>query len=115
MKNFVFILLIMSNIAVNAQKIDKNLLFDNWKIVSTNGKNVSKNMKFVFQINDSTLVFADNEHKYSLEEDNIFYEDRGTHEVWHIVKLNKDKLIIKDFVNKIRFKCIRTEEDVIDQ
>jgi hypothetical protein len=68
----IIILLLLSTLKIYAQKIEKNLLYDNWKIVNVKGRDVSKNIIFVFQINDSSLVFAAGELKYSLEVDNIF-------------------------------------------
>lgn len=114
MKKFLLLFFLMAALSICAQKNDKILSANNWKVVKLAGKNVPEGLTMIFKFTGAKMMIGSEYDKVSydfqIDKKNIIIETEGKKNIWKIVKLNKNEFIFKD-ENNAQIELIKTNED----
>ena len=104
----------MAALCIYAQKNDKILSANNWKVVKLAGKNVPEGLTMIFNFKGSKMTIGSEYDKVSydfqIDKKNIIIETEGKKNIWKIVKLNKNEFVFND-ENNAQIELIKTNED----
>jgi TonB family protein len=115
MKNSLLLFFLMAALNINAQKNDKILSANNWKIVKLAGKNVPEGLTMIFKFTGAKMMIGSEYNRetfnYVVDKNNILISSKGKKETWKIIKLNKNEFIFND-ENNAQIELIKTNQDL---
>jgi protein TonB len=114
MKKFLLLFILMAALSIHAQKYDKILSANNWKVVKLAGQKAPEGLTMIFNFKGSKMTIGSEYNKvtyfFQIDKKNIIIRSEGKKNIWKIVKLNKNEFIFND-ENNAQIELVKTDED----